>query len=100
VDEEASGFVALQEVFQPCARRGDEEGHVEGSINTAVKATDAIRGQFEFAYLSKAGLDRLIGVFGYVFAAVYTWRQKKGAQGLVLINFMKTGNFKVGVPVG
>jgi hypothetical protein len=40
----------------------------------------------EFPTTRKGGLDRLIRVFGYVFAAVYKWRKKKGAQGPVIIN--------------
>jgi hypothetical protein len=35
---------------------------------------------------SKGGLDRLIGIFGYEFPAIYKWRKKVGASSTVIIN--------------
>jgi hypothetical protein len=35
----------------------------------------------EFPEVKKGGLDRLIRVYGYVMAAVYKWRRRRGRQG-------------------
>ncbi len=37
-------------------------------------------------------------IYGFVFAAVYKWRKKAGAQGAVLINMTGKGGSRVGLP--
>jgi hypothetical protein len=62
---------------------------MEGSCNTAVGVEHKNSAKDErpvFPNPTQGGLDRLIRVYRYVFAATYTWRIKQGAHSLVLIN--------------
>ncbi len=52
----------------------------------------------KFPTTRKGGLNRLVRVYGYVFAAIYKWRKKKGAQGPVIINPIKKGGYRTGYP--
>jgi hypothetical protein len=39
----------------------------------------------------KRGLGRLVRIYRFVFAAIYKWRRKKGAQGSLIINVVGEG---------
>jgi hypothetical protein len=46
----------------------------------------------------EGGLDKLIRMYGYLFAAGYMFKKKKDSQGPVLINMTVAGKHKVGYP--
>jgi hypothetical protein len=52
------------------------------ACNTTLATLPAEGSQVLFPTLSKGGLDRLVRIYGYVFAAVYKWKKKAGTRGL------------------
>ncbi len=66
---------------------------LEGVCNTATESTME-KEETVFIDPLKGGLDRLIRVYGCVFAATYMWRKKKGSQGPVLINLIEAGKHR------
>jgi hypothetical protein len=79
MDAAASRGMGMQEIFRPCTRRRNEEGYARGTCNTATEMTNIEKEESVFFNPLKGGLDRLI-MYGYVFAAVYMWRKKKGSR--------------------
>jgi hypothetical protein len=80
----------MQEIFQPGAAGGVQEGHEGRSVVVREENPGA-----DFPEVKKGGLDRLIRVYGYVMAAVYKWRKRTGAMGPVIINGTQLPNGKV-----
>jgi hypothetical protein len=77
-------------------RGRDEEGYDGMVMQYSCRSDHAKEKEPEIPKLQEEGLDKLIRVCGYVFAAVYIWRKKEGAQGPVLINPIEAGKRKVG----
>ncbi len=99
--KQPTGVWPCKKLFDPAPEKEMRKDMMEGSCNTAVGVDhkdSAKDGGLEFPNPSKRGLDRLIRVYGYVFAATYKWRKKEGAHSLVLINPIGAGRYRVGYP--
>ncbi len=68
------------------------------TCNTVTGVPGAEKGQPPFPSPTKVGLDRLLRVYGYLFAAAYKWRKKEGSQGPVLINSVSSERQRKGYP--
>ncbi len=72
--------------FSPAPEEEFRKDMLEGACNVIKELQSPQKEEDDFPVAEKGGLEHLVRVYGFVMAAVYKWRKKKGAAGPVIIN--------------